>query len=613
MGYEQDVCLKKIQDKGRLACDSLSLPYHCDTLTGVDGDYHDECVEAGLIYFQVKVSTCWNSITKQTKYFSPSNYLKECNALYKQDPAWEQRWCYCCCACFARDTLVAVPGGYAEMYTIPTGSKVLTRGVNKPDWSESVVKFSMGTGKGAQPFMVYIGFEDLGVKDLICTQEQPFLLSNGKFTTASKLKPGMELVNKDGAPIEIQFVSLGTYSGGVHHIATENPWTGNPDGHLILAGGVVAGDFEMQVKFGELQASLNNDVDNSHAVIGTEAYEVALKGGNSNAQSSSTHFEFRYKKNKDGEQAPKELGNGAFKTYSRVSSTVPIGTQSLLTEDQAKDVLMNCKQVPLSDPTPKYFYDTAQIQLNGYFPDIVFYLDVFDMLPNVYAFEAYGEKIVQVSGGLVRLVNFNFEGILMAMAHGVGCFYGGKPKVVFGYTAVGQADRYAFGNITGKLWLGDPAFGYINAAVDQWMKFFGYIEDKNRGGSNPLTDPSISCREEIIQSAPFGGSLPPCAGGTAPRLIELQVAQATTLEDVELIFNLPIDPDSADDVSNYTFVPDVKVLEAKRSSEKDFVVQLTLQLEPGISYKVTAKNLKSSLGTGLDPAHAQAEFVAPQK
>ena len=63
MGYDPNVCLQKIKDKGRIACDSLSLPYHCDTLTGVGGDYHDECVDAGIIYFQVKVATCWNSVT----------------------------------------------------------------------------------------------------------------------------------------------------------------------------------------------------------------------------------------------------------------------------------------------------------------------------------------------------------------------------------------------------------------------------------------------------------------------------------------------------------------------------------------------------------------------
>lgn len=614
MGYDPNVCTKKIQDKGRIPCDQLNMPYHCDTLTGVGGDYHDECVDAGIIYFQVRVATCYSPVTLQSKYFPPATFFQQCDDLRISQPSnnWQQRWCYCCCGCFAKDTLVAVPGGYAEIYTIPIGAKVLTASTTGGlQWGESTVKFSMGTGEGPQPFMVYIGLNNEAMKDIICTQEQPFLLSNGKYTTAGKLQPGMQLVDKDNKPVEIYSVSLGSYTGAVHHIATINPWQGSPDGHLILAGGVVAGDFEMQIKFGELPASMKDDAKNVQPHIGTDAYDKALSKVAKVSKPSTTHFEFQHKQVKTGIATVKKAASGLFKTYSRIMQEVPLGAQSLLTKKQSEDVLANGKQVPFGDPTPKYFYETARIQLNAYFPDIVFYLDTFDMLPNVYAFEAYGKKIVQVSGGLIRLVDFNFEGILLAMAHGCGCFYGGEPKVTGGLTAVGQADRYAFGKVTNMLWLGDPAFGYINDGIRQWQMLFDFINKANQGGSNPLTDPSIDCRRMIIQSAPFGGGLPPCAGGTPPKLIELQVADALTLDKVQLIFSLAIDPDSADKTSNYTFSPAVKVLEAKRSSSKDFIVELTVQLDAGKAYKVTAKNLKSSLGTGMDPAHSSVNFTAP--
>ncbi|HOY04719.1 MAG TPA: hypothetical protein PLO67_04910 [Saprospiraceae bacterium] len=616
MGYDPNECTRKIVAKGRIPCDGLSLPYHCDTITGVGGDYHDECVDAGIIYFQVRVATCWNSTTNQSRYFPPSTFFRDCDALHSQDPAWQQRWCYCCCACFAKDTLVAVPGGYAEIYTIPQGAKVLTASAYEKGgltWSESTVKFSMGTGEGPQPFMVYIGFEKEGTKDLICTQEQPFLLSNGKYTTAGKLTPGMQLVDKEGEPVDIQFVSLGYYDGAVHHIATAAPWTGSPAGHLILAGGVVAGDFEMQIKFGELPDHLKDDVDNTQPVIGTQAYDEAVSKLGNVSMPSDAHFQFRYKNTAGGNETSKQLGSGVFKTYSRITSPVPVGAQSLLTAQQARDVLKNGTQVTFSDPTPKYFFETAQIQLNAYFPDIVFYYDAFDMLPNVYAFDAYGKKIVQVSGGLARLAEFNFEGLIMAMAHGAGCFYGGAPKTFDGYTAVGQADRFAFGSVTRSLWLGDPAFGYIDAGIRQWMYMFDLINPDHRGGTDPISNPSIECREMVIQSAPFGGGLPPCAGGTPPRLIQLQVAQAVSLTQVELVFNLAINPETANNVANYEFSPEVKVLQARRSVEKDFVVELELETEltAGESYRVTAKNLQSALGTGMDPLHASAEFTAP--
>ena len=119
MTYDPNVCIQKVTDKGRIACDQLNLPYHCDTLTGVTGDYHQDCVDAGIMYFQVRVADCWNSKTNKNKYFSPGDFFDKCGELRESDPNWQQRWCYCCCACFAHNTLVAVPGGVAEIFTIP--------------------------------------------------------------------------------------------------------------------------------------------------------------------------------------------------------------------------------------------------------------------------------------------------------------------------------------------------------------------------------------------------------------------------------------------------------------------------------------------------------------
>mgnify|MGYP001804172825 CR=1 FL=1 len=65
MTYDPNVCIQKVTDKGRIACDQLNLPYHCDTLTGVTGDYHQDCVDAGIMYFQVRVADCWNSKTNK--------------------------------------------------------------------------------------------------------------------------------------------------------------------------------------------------------------------------------------------------------------------------------------------------------------------------------------------------------------------------------------------------------------------------------------------------------------------------------------------------------------------------------------------------------------------
>lgn len=614
--YDPNVCKKNIENANRVPCDTLSLPYHCDTLTGVGGDYHQECVDAGIIYFQVRVAVCQNLPKKEYKYFPPATYFEQCGALQKQDPNWQMAWCYCCCACFAKETLVAIPAGYAEIYTIPVGAEVLTasvKGGGKPEWSNSIVKLSMGTGEGPQPMMIYIGFGTDQAKDLICTQDQPFLLFNGKYTTAGRLMPGDQLVDKEGNAVDVVFVSMGTYNGAVHHIAAGKVWDNNPDGHLILTGGVIAGDFEFQLNFDTL--SDKNKADNYDKLprIGTVEYDKLMK---KNVVKSEVFFHFNYQAQAGPDSGKKRAAGGLFTTYRRQSAPIPVGAQSLLTAAQAEDVLKNGQFISLGDPMAQINFETVRRQLQGSFPDVVFYYDPFELLPQVYAFEAYGQKIVVVTGGLARLIGVEYEGMAMAMGHGVGCLYGGEPKVVEGYSAVGQADRYSFGIISSRIWVGNPAFQYITAAIEQWEYMFSLIAPKNAEGNplDPLHDPSIACRTTIIQSAPFGGGLPECAGGPPLKKIQLQLANATSLSDVSLTFSLALDPLTADDPKNYMFDPLVEVVSAKRNPQRDFVVDLKVNiLEPDTTYTVTAHNLKSALGTGMDPQHASTSFTAPDK
>lgn len=612
MGYSPDECIKQITDKKRIACDNLQLAYHCDTLTGVGGDYHDECVAAGVIYFQVRVAECYNPKTGENKYFPPDQFFQQCNA---QGPDWQQRWCYCCCACFAKDTLIAVPGGVAEIYTIPVGAQVLAGSVHdnnsvKTSWSETRVKFSMGTGEGHQPMMVYINFGEDNKNDLICTQDQPFLLHNGKFITAGKLVPGQTLVDKDGNEVIINLVSMGSYDGAVHHISTSKPWAGNPNGHLLLAGGVVVGDFEMQLKFDSLPESMKVQGHSTLPSIGTPEYDAQF---GENSQQSEGHFEFTHVTAVGPEVGKKRTGKGVFKTYRRGISNVPHGARQLLTKKQAGDVRRNGKQVPLSDPMPKIMFDTVKGQLSGFYPDIDFYYDALDTTPNVYAFEAYGRKIVQVAGGFARLTIIDYEGLAMAMGHGIGCFKGGAPMVTEEYSAVGEADRYAFGAVCSKLWIGDPAFAYITRAIDQWESLFALVSKEHAQGNpkDPLNNPSLACRTKVIQSAPFGGGLPECAGGEPKPKLWLEQATADKLDTVNLVFNLALEPNSANNPANYTFMPGVEVIKAQRDSQRDFEVNLTVKLQAGKEYKVTAKNLVSALGTGLDPEHVSATFKSP--
>ena len=616
MGYDPTVCLQNLNSKGlKPACQSLIDPFHCDDVIGVDPYYHQFCAtDPTLYYMPIQCNVCYNSKTNNYKYFPSQTIYKECPAL---GPDWTVTYCFCCCSCLANDTLIAVPGGVAQIYTIERGAEVLAGSVAaggaRTKWSNATVRFSAGTGdNGQQPVMVYIVFGKGGGQELICNMDQPFLLSDGKFTTGGKLRPGQSLVDRDGKPLPIQMVSIGGYQGGVHHIATDVSWTGSPDGHLLIAGGVVAGDFTLQNYFSSLPASMKEPDHETLPLLGTAEYDHRHGRAVSRAHAM---FEFVEVGAKSPQVGQRKLGAGLFTTYRVAADNIPYGAQAFLTKDQATDIVANPKgsQAPLSNPIPLALFNTIKAQLAGFFPDIHFWYDTLDVTPNVYAFEAYGLKIVQVSGGLARMQGFNYEGLFMAMAHGVACFVGGDPKNAAGYSAVGQADGYAFGVISRLCWIGNPSISYVMEAMKHWQALFALVDAGHAKGTagDPLNDPSLACRIQTIQSAAAGGALPECAGGKPLPKIALQKATATSTSAVTLNFSLAVNSETGGDAANYTLTPAVPVTSATLDPYTGFIVHLEAALDPGKSYTITVANLTSILGTGLDPNHVSAPFTAP--
>ncbi|SHG30194.1 hypothetical protein [Flavobacterium defluvii] len=168
---------------------------------------------------------------------------------------------------FAYNTLVATPDGEKIIQYLNKGDEVLAfsakqeSGKLKLESFTAKINFSSGTGDyGHQPAMAYLSIgEPYLQKNIICTTDQVYLLSNGKYTTAGKLRPGLQLVEKDGNPIDITMVSIGNYRGGVHNIATDAPINNNPDGHLIVSNGVIAGDYVLQIHFRNMPDSIKYD------------------------------------------------------------------------------------------------------------------------------------------------------------------------------------------------------------------------------------------------------------------------------------------------------------------------------------------------------------------
>ncbi|MES2134275.1 MAG: Ig-like domain-containing protein [Bacteroidota bacterium] len=616
MGYDPQQCLANLNSKGLgPACQSLITPFHCDDVTGLDPGYHNTCATAGIYYFPIICLVCHNTNSGQYQYFPSATFFTDCGNLHNQDPAWQAGQCYCCCSCLANDTLIAIPNGVKPIYTISKGDDVLAasaasnKGGMNMQWSTAKVNFSSGTSsEGIQPAMVYLTLEGEQTSDLICSMDQPFLLADGKFTTAGRLVPGMQLVDKDGNPVNIALVSIGAYHGGVHHISTDAPWLKSADGHLLLAGGVVLGDFTLQMYFNQLPDDMKEPNHNDLPLIGTAEYDDAHS---SKLKRSDVMFEFAAKKVPLTEIGHKVLPNGIFKTYSP-SKSIPYGASALFTDAQATDIMQYGSQAPISNPIPLTLFNTIKSQLTGFYPDITFYYDTMDVTPNVYAFEAYGQKIVQVSGGLARMKDFNYEGMFMAMAHGVSCFYGGEPKTIMNHSAVGQADWFAFGVISRLCWIGTSYLPYIMTAMDQWNALFALVTPENAKGNplDPLNDPALSCRTQTIQAAAAGGALPECAGGKPLAKISLEKAQSNANAEIVVNFSLAVNSATGSNVANYTLKPAAEITGAVLDTSTGFIVHLTAALQPDTQYTLSVKNLVSILGTGLDPAHTSIVFTS---
>lgn len=588
--------------------------YHCEDVVNQSASYHSLCgSDQSTVYTPVQCSACTNGITYL--YFPAATFFTQCAA---QGTGWGPTFCYCCCSCFANDTLIAVPEGNRQIYLIAKGEQVLagsvgsTGGKLKMNWANAEVNFSQGSGStGLQPMMVYILMAGKNTHELICSLDQPFLLADGKYTQAGKLRPGQQLVDKDGDPVTVELVSIGAYVGGVHHISTSKPWHKTPDGHLLLAGGVVAGDYTMQIYFDQLPDGLKEDNYAAKPKLGTSEYEAMNAG---KVKRSEALFEFVGANVPSQNVGQRKTVSGLFKTYSVITSNIPYGAQSLFTPEQAADIAKNGTQAPIGNTISLGTFNTIKKQFAGFYPDIEFYFDILDVVPNLYAFEAYGRKTVVVSGGLGRMQGFNYEGMFTAMAHGIACFYGGDPKNSFGYSGVGQADWYAFGVISKTCWASAPSMTYLLTARQMWNALFALVSPEHAQGNpnDKLNDPSLSCRSQTIDVAIAGGNLPECAGGVPLPKISLEQAAATSDSDVVLIFSLALLNDSATNVANYTLTPAAKITSATLDTATGFIVHLKADMKPDTQYTVTVQNLTSILGTGLDPDHVSAAFTTPK-
>lgn len=160
-------------------------------------------------------------------------------------------------------TPVTVPGSAKNIADIVVGDTILvvsryayTGGVLRLTWSKAPTTFSSGTN-GGQAMMVYIVTDS--TRTVVLSPDQLLMRSDGTLTAASKVKLGDSLALATGAADGVTTSAVGSvtsaatglYEGGVHHFSVG----GSPQiaGHLFGLGGLVAGDYALQVHSSQLQ------------------------------------------------------------------------------------------------------------------------------------------------------------------------------------------------------------------------------------------------------------------------------------------------------------------------------------------------------------------------
>ncbi len=524
--------------------------------------------------------------------------------------------CYCCCGCFANQTPVAIAADkYKAIEEIRLGDNIyVAEDADLKNWSEKEVKFSAGTGDlNASNTMIKVDYGSKGNEDyLLVSRDQLFLMPDKKLKMASKLVPGKdELVMYDGTTVPVLSLEVGLFKKGLHHVATSDIPTQDLGGHLILAKGVVCGDYALQMgKYNE-ETSKNVFVEGHHELpeFGTYKYIQA-----------NQHLEIHKFKAKVPGANLKPVHKKVFEAHDiGKAAHLPKHAVYFMSQDLAWAIEKS--DAPRVSPSSKagevivkYLFQLFK----GFYPDVNFYLDEQNELPNAYAFREFGTSFVIVTGGLMRMQSIKFEAMAFIIAHELGHLYGGPPLNENNYTCEGMADYAAIVAILPRVWYGNYAAPIIQKAMEQLTEYFGYIPKAQQGGKPGSTcmNLSVECRLNTMKAAFSVMPLPECAGG--PKDPKLTVKGATVTQSisgtfVNVEFSTAVAEDYAENLGNYYFSPKLVAYSAVVEPGNKQVVQIKAEVIAGTEYEVQVYDVVSDDGHPLVPGKNTATFELAKK
>lgn len=600
-----DECKKNIEP-GQVLCTENHCESYRQTSTMAkwckclswDGKKIDNCTPQGGS-FAVETGECFNKVDGQRLPIT----LTACLAKIKEDDRWEWRPCNCCCSCFAWGTRIAVAADtYRAVETIGLEDPVLTTRVTvvdgKPvlDWVSRPVTFSDGMAPADNQSAVLLQYGEDG--ELVVTPDQPMLLADGKLKAANRLTTGDYLVDHQGDPVPVTAVVLGKYRVGFHSITTQKFNSKEEPGWFLEANGVIAGDhLVMAMQDADAIAAMFADGHDDLPEIGSDDYASGVS---------------------DAVSATAALGKGAHEIASIhftpmdellvAQSPVPFGATSYITQKQAREIAVNGTFRSLTETFLVNEFNYFASLFKAFHPGVNFYLNWEDLSPNAYAFNAYGQNTVYVSGQLLRLHGMFKQGLVMIMAQGLARFLPADNTNDSGLLCTGPADYSGANQILQTLFYGD----YMKWAVpgyQQIAQMFSLISPEFRVGHEICSTPSIPCRLETIEAALSGQPLPPCAGGPVPGALRLESAVWTDYEQalaIRVDFNLRLRTSTASNPRNYRLTDQNNTaitiglvqLDARDPSAAWLIID---GREPEQELTLTVKDILADNGSTLNP------------
>lgn len=520
--------------------------------------------------------------------------------------------CYCCCGCFANNTPVAfAENEYKSIVEFQIGDPIyVADDVSLKSWSQRTVKFSAGAGnQGAHNVMLKVTFGSPPDTDyLLVNRNQLFLTPDGLIHAAA-LVPGEHLLlTANGNTKPVISLEVGVFTKGMHHIATSVGPATSADGHLILAKGVVCGDWALQIAAGTSSVAGLPVIQNMAKLpeFGTQAYK--------NAYPSLDYTDFRANIANLSKAAiyAAQPAIEEFEPYDSIHSAyVPENAFAFLNPDQAWDI---ARYAPAYSPASQAGKEVINYQFklfSAFYPHIDFFYDERNLMPNAYIFEEYGRLRVLVTGGMGRLECLQFEGLATIIATMVGATTGGPPYNDTGLSCLGVAS-YGIIGVVPEVWIGLQAAPIMAKGIDQITELFSYITDANKGGSDTCMNVSCDCRIQAMQAAFSLLPLPHCAGGPPDPALKVSTASGQTGQPhgtFTVTFSLPVDPTTANELGNYALKPLASAYSAQVSPTDPTTVVVTADLAAQTEYTLTVGGVLSIEQQPLMPGKNTAVFT----